>query len=51
MNLLSIFSNIEETNTLYVVIAIVVILLLWGLVKIIDKKSEKWGLYLTSLIS
>ena len=39
MNLLSIFSNIEETDTLYVVIAIVVILLLWGLIKIGRKKK------------
>lgn len=38
MNLLSIFSNIEETDTLYVVIAIGVILVLWGLTKIIGKK-------------
>lgn len=39
MNLLSIFSNIGETDTLYVVIAIVVILLLWGLVKMGGKKK------------
>lgn len=39
MNLLSIFSNIEETDTLYVVITIVVILLLWGLVKMGGKKK------------
>ena len=39
MNLLSIFSNIEETDTLYVVIAIVVILLLCGLVKMGGKKK------------
>ena len=39
MNLLSIISDIEETDTLYVVIAIVVILLLWGLVKMGDKKK------------
>lgn len=39
MNLLSIFSNIEETDTLYVVTAIVVILLLWGLVKMGGKKK------------
>lgn len=38
MNLLSIFSNIEETDTLYVVIAIGVILVLWGFTKIIGKK-------------
>lgn len=39
MNLLPIFSDIEETDTLYVVIAIVVILLLWGLVKMGSKKK------------
>ncbi len=39
MNLLSIFSSIEETDTFYVVIAIVVILLLWGLVKMGGKKK------------
>lgn len=39
MNLLSIFSNIEETDTLYVAIAIVVILLLWGFVKMGGKKK------------
>lgn len=39
MNLLSFFSNIEETDTLYVVIAIVVILLLWGFVKMGSKKK------------
>lgn len=39
MNLPSIFSNIEETDTLYVVIAIVVIFLLWGLVKMGGKKK------------
>jgi len=39
MNLLSFFSNIEETDTLYVVLAIVVILLLWGFVKMGGKKK------------
>ena len=39
MNLLFIFSNIEETDTLYVVIAIVVILLLWGLIRFGRKKK------------
>lgn len=39
MNLLSIFSGIEETDTLYVVIAIVVILLLWGLTRAGNKKK------------
>lgn len=39
MNLLSFFPNIEETDTLYVVIAIVVILLLWGFVKMGGKKK------------
>lgn len=39
MNLLSFFSNIEETDTLCVVIAIVVILLLWGFVKMGGKKK------------
>ena len=39
MNILSIFSNIGETDTLYVVIAIVVILLLWGLTKMGGKKK------------
>lgn len=39
MDLLSIFSNIEETDSLYVVIAIVVILLFWGLTKIGGKKK------------
>ncbi len=39
MNLLSIFSGIGETDTLYVVIAIVVILLLWGLTRAGNKKK------------
>lgn len=39
MNILSIFSNIGETDTLYVAIAIVVILLLWGLTKMGGKKK------------
>lgn len=39
MNLLSIFSNIEETDTLYVVIAIGIILLLWGITKLVNKKK------------
>ena len=39
MIFLSFFSNVEETDTLYVVIAIVVILLLWGLVKMGGKKK------------
>lgn len=39
MNLLSIFSGIGETDTLYVVIAIVVILLLWGLTRAENKKK------------
>lgn len=39
MNLLSIFSDIKETDTLYVVIAIVVILLFWELTKIGRKKK------------
>lgn len=39
MNLLSIFSNIGEADALYVVIAIVVILVLWGFTKIIGKKK------------
>lgn len=39
MDLLSIFSNIEETDTLYVVIAIGIILLLWGITKLINKKK------------
>lgn len=38
MNILSIFSNIGEGDTMYVVIAIVVILLLWGFTKMMNKK-------------
>lgn len=39
MDLLSIFSNIEETDTLYVVIAIGIILILWGITKLVNKKK------------
>lgn len=39
MDLLSIFSNIEETDTLYVVVAIGIILLLWGITKLVNKKK------------
>lgn len=39
MNILSIFSNIGEGDTMYVVIAIVVILLLWGFIKMRNKKK------------
>lgn len=39
MNILSIFSNISEGDTMYVVIAIVVILVLWGITKIGKKKK------------
>lgn len=39
MNILSIFSNIGEGDTMYVVIAIVVILLLWGFTKMMNKKE------------
>jgi|GEM_PF-4277548 len=39
MNILSIFSNIGEGDTMYVVIAIVVILLLWGFTKMRNKKK------------
>lgn len=39
MNMLSIFSYIKETDTLYVLIAFVVILLFWGLSKIGRKKK------------
>lgn len=39
MDLLFIFSNIEETDTLYIVIAIVVIFVLWGFTKIIGKRK------------
>lgn len=38
MNILSIFSNIGEGDTMYVVIAIIVILLLWGFTKMTNKK-------------
>lgn len=38
MNILSIFSNIGEGDTLSVVIAIIVILLLWGFTKMMNKK-------------
>lgn len=38
MNILSIFSNIGESDTMYVVIAIIVILLLWGFTKMMNKK-------------
>ncbi len=39
MNILSIFSNIGEGDTIYVVIAIVVILLLWRFTKMMNKKK------------
>lgn len=39
MSILSIFSNIAEGDTMYVVIAIVVILILWGVTKIGNKKK------------
>lgn len=39
MNILSIFSNIVEGDTMYVVIAIIVILLLWGFTKMMNKKK------------
>ena len=39
MNILSIFSNIGEGDTMYVFIAIVVILLLWGFTKMMNKKK------------
>ncbi len=39
MNILSVFSNIGEGDTMYVVIAIVVILLLWGFTKMMNKKK------------
>lgn len=39
MNILSIFSNIGEGDTMYVVVAIVVILLLWGFTKMMNKKK------------
>lgn len=38
MNILSIFSNIGEGDTMYVVIAVIVILLLWGFTKMMNKK-------------
>lgn len=38
MKILSIFSNIGEGDTMYVVIAIIVILLLWGFTKMMNKK-------------
>lgn len=39
MNILSIFSNIGEGDTMYVVIAIIVILLLWGFTKMMKKNK------------
>lgn len=39
MNILSVFSNIGEGDTMYVVITIVVILLLWGFTKMMNKKK------------
>ncbi len=39
MNILSIFSNIGEGDTMYVVIAIIVILLLWGFTKMMNKNK------------
>lgn len=39
MKMLSIFSNIGEGDTLYVIIAIVVIFLLWGVTKIAKNKK------------
>lgn len=39
MNILPIFSNIGEGDTMYVVIAIIVILLLWGFTKMMNKKK------------
>ena len=44
MNILSIFSNIGEGDTMYVVIAIIVILLLWGFTKMMNKKKQQMGL-------
>lgn len=44
MNILSIFSNIGEGDTIYVVIAIIVILLLWGFTKMMNKKKQQMGL-------
>lgn len=44
MNILSIFSNIDEGDTMYVVIAIIVILLLWGFTKMMNKKKQQMGL-------
>ncbi len=39
MSTLSIFSNVGEGDTMYIVIAVVVILLLWGITKVINKKN------------
>lgn len=39
MNMLSFFSNIGEGDTMYIIIAIVVILVLWGITKIANKKE------------
>ena len=44
MNILSIFSNIGEGDTMYVVIAIIVILLLWGFTKMMNKKKIANGI-------
>lgn len=51
MSILSIFSNIAEGDTMYVVIAIVVILILWGITKIGNKRNKEWDCYLTFLTS
>lgn len=39
MSTLSISSNVGEGDTMYIVIAVVVILLLWGITKVINKKN------------
>mgnify|MGYP000716313393 CR=1 FL=1 len=39
MSILSVFSNIGEGDTMYVVIAIFIILVLWGITKIDNKKK------------
>ena len=39
MNLLSIFSDVGEEDSLYIVIAIIVIFLFWGITKLYNRNN------------
>lgn len=39
MNLLSIFSDVGEEDSLYIVIAIIVIFLFWGITKLCNRNN------------